>query len=140
MTPAAELTIPAQSEYVGLVRLVVAQAARQAGMAQERVQDVKIAVDEALANAFRAQSGLATPAAIVVSFGTGAEGFEVVVRGPGTGVGTPDPAMEPGPAMMDPELSFTLIQGLTDDMSYRVDDSTVCLRFVVGLDDTDPVD
>jgi serine/threonine-protein kinase RsbW len=140
MTPAAKLTVPAQPEYVGLARLVVAQAARQAGMAQGRVQDVKIAVDEALANAVRAQAGLAAPAAIEVSFGAGADGFEVVVRGPDPDGADPDGAVEPGPALLDPKLSFMLIEGLTDDMSYVADGSTMCLRFVIGLGDAGRVD
>jgi serine/threonine-protein kinase RsbW len=131
--PSVELRIPPDPAYVGLARLVVAQAARQAGVSQARVEDVKIAVDEALANAVRGQAALHSSAPIDLAFGVTDRGFEVVVRaleGPATGV---DPANEPGPDLLDPKLSLTLIEGLTDEMSYEPDGATVSLRFVVGL-------
>jgi serine/threonine-protein kinase RsbW len=140
MTPAAELRIPALPEYVGLARLVIAQAARQAGVTQDRVQDVKIAVDEALTNAVRAQAGLATPAPVDVSFGATGDGFEVVVRGLDTASTAPDIAVDPGPVLLDPQLSFTLIEGLTDGTTYAADGSSVCMRFVVGAGGGDRVD
>jgi anti-sigma regulatory factor (Ser/Thr protein kinase) len=132
MTPAAELRIPADPAFVGLARLVVARAARQAGVTQDRVQDVKIAVAEALANAVQAQSALDVPASVDLSFGATDQGFEVVVRAPGTPVMSDAPhALEAG--LFDPSLSFTLIEGLTDKMSYESDGAVMCLRFVVGV-------
>ncbi|HSK98046.1 MAG TPA: ATP-binding protein [Euzebyales bacterium] len=138
MTSAAELRIPAQPEYVGLARLVIAQAARQAGVTQDRVQDVKIAVDEALTHAVRAQTDRAVPAPIDVSFGTAGDGFEVVVRGLDPTV--PAPEIDTGPVPLDPKLSFTLIEGLTDSTTYAADGSSVCLRFAIGAGDADPPD
>jgi serine/threonine-protein kinase RsbW len=131
--PAVELRIPPDPAYVGLARLVVAQAARQAGVPQDRVEDVKIAVDEALANAVRGQATINSSAPIDLAFGVTDQGFEVEVRAlesPATGA---DPASEPGPDLLDPKLSLTLIEGLTDGMSYEPDGTTVSLRFVVGL-------
>ena len=132
--PVAELRIPPDPSYVGLARLVVALAARQAGVADERVQDVKIAVDEALANAIRVQTALGSSAPIDLSFGATAVGFEVAVRakeGPATSVDlTDDPVMH----LVDPELSFTIIEGLTDKLTHESsDDATMCVRFVVGI-------
>ena len=138
MTPAAELRIPAQPEYVGLARLVIAQAARQAGVTQDRVQDVKIAVDEALTHAVRAQTGRAAPAPIDMSFGATGDGFEVVVRGLDTTA--PPPDSDTGPVLLDPKLSFTLIEGLTDATTYAADGSSVCLRFAIGAGGADPSD
>jgi anti-sigma regulatory factor (Ser/Thr protein kinase) len=113
--------------------LVVALAARQAGVSDDRVQDVKIAVDEALANAVRAQAALDSSAPIDLSFGATDYGFEVAVKAL---EGTPtlvDPVQQPDADLMDPTLSFTLIEGLTDEVSYEPTDSHMCLRFVVGL-------
>jgi serine/threonine-protein kinase RsbW len=45
------LEIPAKPDYVGVVRLAVASLARKAGMDEERVDDLKIAVSEACTNA-----------------------------------------------------------------------------------------
>ncbi len=44
------LEIPAKPDYVGVVRLAVASLARKAGMDEERVDDLKIAVSEACTN------------------------------------------------------------------------------------------
>ena len=131
--PVAELRIPPDPSYVGLARLVVAQAARQAGVADDRVQDVKIAVAEALANAIRQQAALESSAAIDLTFGATEVGFEVTVmarEGPATHA---DPATEPGAQLVDPELSFTIIEGLTDKMTHETDDSVSCVRFVVAI-------
>lgn len=131
--PVAELRIPPDPAYVGLARLVVALAARQAGVTDDRVQDVKIAVDEAVANAIRGQMSFGSSAPIDVTFGATEMGFEVAVRaleGPSTPV---DPAAEPGPHLVDPDLSLTIVEGLTDKMSYEQDGTMVCVRFVVGM-------
>ena len=132
MTAAVELRIPADPAYVGLARLVVARAARQAGVPQDRVQDVKIAVAEALAIAVRAQSAHDTPAPVDLSFGATDQGFEVVMRAPDAPAATDAPD-EPGAALLEPGLSFTLIEGLTDGMTYESDGAVMCLRFVVSV-------
>jgi serine/threonine-protein kinase RsbW len=131
--PSVELRVPPDPAYVWVARLVVAQAARQAGVPQSRVEDVKIAVDEALANAMRGQAALKSSAPIDLAFGVTDQGFEVVVRGLEGPVTDADPAGEPGPDLLDPKLSLTLIEGLTDSMSYEPEGATVSLRFVVGL-------
>ncbi len=46
-----ELEIPPRSPYVGVVRLVIAALARNAGLDEEAVDDLRIAVSEACANA-----------------------------------------------------------------------------------------
>jgi serine/threonine-protein kinase RsbW len=46
-----ELEIPPRSAYVGVVRLAIASLARSAGMDEEAVDDLKIAVSEACTNA-----------------------------------------------------------------------------------------
>ncbi|HSK92077.1 MAG TPA: ATP-binding protein [Euzebyales bacterium] len=132
--PVAELRIPPDPAYVGLARLVVAVAARQAGVAQERVQDVKIAVDEALANAVRAQAAVDSSAPIDLSFGMTANGFEVAVQALDGPASPQDPVRAPGPDLVDPDLSFTLIEGLTDKVTYESEGTTMCLRFVVGTE------
>lgn len=45
------LEIPPKSPYVGVVRLALASLARTAGLDEEKVDDLKIAVSEACANA-----------------------------------------------------------------------------------------
>lgn len=45
-----KLAIPALPEYVGVVRLAVTSLAREVGLDEERVDDLKIAVSEACTN------------------------------------------------------------------------------------------
>lgn len=55
---AIRLSFPPRSEYVAVVRLAIAALAREAGLDEERVEDLKIAVSEACANAvLGAQAG-----------------------------------------------------------------------------------
>lgn len=131
--PVAELRIPPDPAFVGLARLVVTRAAHLAGVTDARVQDVKIAVDEALANALRIQASTGSTAPIDLAFGATAMGFEVAVEAQDRPPTPVDPSAAPGPDLLDPELSFTIIEGLTDKMSYEQDGTTLCVRFVVAL-------
>jgi len=129
---ATELRIPRDPAFVGLARLVVAQAARLAGVPQDRVEDVKIAVAEALANATGSDEFGDNDAPIELRFGRTSGGFEVVVLGlehPTSDVNDTD---HPGLDLLDPKLSFTLIEGLTDEFSHEPDGDLMRLRFVVG--------
>ena len=49
--PVVEIDIPPRSPYVGVVRLAISSLARAAGLGEEAVDDLKIAVSEACANA-----------------------------------------------------------------------------------------
>lgn len=54
MPPTVEIEIPPRPGYVGVVRLALASLARTAGMDEERVDELKIAVSEACTNALAA--------------------------------------------------------------------------------------
>jgi serine/threonine-protein kinase RsbW len=129
----AELRIPRRPAFVGLARLVVAQAARLAGVPQDRVEDVKIAVAEALANATRSEDLGDRAAPLELRFGLTSSGFEVVVQGLDEPEADAVPSEHAGLDLLDPKLSFTLIEGLTDEFSYEPDGNRMRLRFVVGV-------
>ena len=61
-----ELEIPPKTPYVGVVRLAMSSLARNAGLDEERVDDLKIAVSEACANAVinNEEAGSADPVAV----------------------------------------------------------------------------
>ncbi len=61
-----ELEIPPRSVYVGVVRLAIASLARGAGADEETVDDLKIAVSEACANAVLAHEEAGIEAAVSV--------------------------------------------------------------------------
>jgi anti-sigma regulatory factor (Ser/Thr protein kinase) len=129
---ATELRIPRDPAFVGLARLVVAQAARLAGVPQDRVEDVKIAVAEALANATGSDRFGDSAAPIELRFGRTSGGFEVVVLGLDHPTSDVNDTEHPGLDLLDPKLSFTLIEGLTDEFSHEPDGDLMRLRFVVG--------
>lgn len=131
---ATELRIPRDPAFVGLARLVIAQAARLAGVPQDRVEDVKIAVAEALANAAGSDEFGHAEAPIELRFGATTGGFEVVVLGLEHPTNAVNDTGHPGLDLLDPELSFTLIEGLTDEFSHQPDGDRMRLRFVVGTD------
>lgn len=70
--PAATLTIPPSVEHVRTARLVAVAAARRAGLDEETVDDVRLAVGEAVAR-------------VVLRHGAGglSDGIDVVVRDDG---------------------------------------------------------
>jgi len=78
------LEIPPRSPYVGVVRLAVSSLARSAGLDEEKVDDIKIAVSEACANAVlnNEEAGVDDPVSITWDEDNGAVLIEVADRGP----------------------------------------------------------
>ena len=66
--PLVEIEIPAASPYVGVVRLALASLARVSGFDEERVDDLKIAVSEACANAVIANEQAGSGAPVTVTW------------------------------------------------------------------------
>lgn len=130
-----ELHLPPDVAYVGLARHVVTVAARQAGMDDERVEDLKIAVSEATTNAILSHRRDDHAAPVVLGFGPRAGTFRVTVEDAGTGF---DPVDEEAIATRDwtveGGLGVTIIRGLADDVEFvRGQGMTVNMRFTVGL-------
>lgn len=132
-----ELHLPPDVQYVGLARLIVVAAARQAGMGGERVEDLRIAVSEATTNAVVAHQRAGAEQPVVLSFGLTGDGtFELTVADTGPGfepvaVGSlngRDWSIEGG-------LGVTIIRELADDVRFaRGDGMRVSIRFEVDLD------
>ena len=61
-----DLEIPARSPYVGVVRLALSSLARTAGLDEEALDDLKIAVSEACANAVLASEEAGSEQPIVI--------------------------------------------------------------------------
>jgi serine/threonine-protein kinase RsbW len=137
-----ELHLPADVQYVGLARLVVTAAARNAGMAEDRVEDLRIAVSEATANAISAHQRGGSPAPILLSFGVSERGrFEVLVVDAGVELGSEEAAgLRTQEWRPDEDLGVTLIRGLADDVEFTPDGDKVDMRFAVGLDGEPPGD
>ena len=131
-----ELQIPPDTRYVGLARLAVCAAARQAGLDEERTEDLRIAVSEATANAILAHQHASTDTPVTLRFGVEDGGaFEVTVAdcGPGFEPVEPD-ELESREWSAEGGLGVTLIRGLTDDVEFvRGQGMDVNLRFRITL-------
>ena len=111
-----ELEIPPRSVYVGVVRLAVASLARAAGLDEETVYDLKIAVSEACANSVLGleESESDEPISITLSDNEGRLELEVADRAPGPPTTEVDLADSQGFDTRS-TMSLALLQSLVDD-------------------------
>lgn len=131
-----ELHIPLDVQYIGLARLVVCAAARQAGMSDERVEDLRIAVSEATTNAVLAQRRTDSERPIILQFGAtddGTFGVTIVDAGPGFEP-VPTGALNGRDWAIEGGLGVTIIRELADDVQFvRGEGMRVSMRFAVDL-------
>jgi Histidine kinase-like ATPase domain len=110
--PTASLVLPPVTEQVRTARLVAGTAARRAGVPEDLLDDVKLAVGEAMSVALRgvtadsAPSGGAPGPDITVDMTDDGARFLVEVRFPA--------AEDPSGADADDEVSLTLIAALAE--------------------------
>lgn len=113
--PAATLSIPPSVEHVRTARLVAAAAARRAGLDEETVDDVRLAVGEAVARAVLRHGAAETDAHVDVVVRDDDHGFEVEVHDR-TDSSVPDD---------DDGVALALVRALVPEV--RVDGGTVVL-------------
>jgi serine/threonine-protein kinase RsbW len=120
-----ELEIPARAEFIAIVRLVVASlASGRRALADERIDDLKLAVSEACTNAIEAQGAAERDDHVRIQVFEGDERLEVAVEDRGSGF---DPELLPAhPPVTDPErlnyergLGIPLIRSLVDVVKFR---------------------
>lgn len=131
-----ELRLPPDVAYVSIARLLVTLAARNSGMSDERAEDLRMAVSEATTNAIRAHQQADTAQPVVLVFGPGDNGFEVLVQDSGLGFQPIDPEeFEERDWRGESGLGITIIRGLADDVEFEQADGTqVNMRFSVGME------
>lgn len=131
-----ELHLPPDVQYVGLARLVVVAAARQAGMGGERIEDLRIAVSEATTNAVIAHQRAGAEQPVVLEFGTtGHDTFELTVVDAGPGFEPVAPGSLNGRDWwIEGGLGVTIIRELADGVEFsRQQGMRVSIRFAVEL-------
>jgi serine/threonine-protein kinase RsbW len=125
MDRSLELSVPSRTEYIAVVRLVVASlVSARRSVAAERIDDLKLAVSEACTNAMEANlaSAQADPR-VVVSVWEGPERLEVCINDSGRGF---DPDRLPKhPPVTDPDrlnfergLGIPIIRSLVDAVHF----------------------
>lgn len=124
MPPILELQIPPHPEYIGIVRLVASSlAAARREVADERVDDLKLAVSEACTNAIEVHRshGLDEPVTIRVT--EAQDRMEVTVTDAGPGF-DPDelpvhpPVTDPDRLNFERGLGIPLMRTLVDELSF----------------------
>ena len=134
---AIELGIPARAEYVALARLVVSSiASSRRDLADDRIDDQKVAVSEACTNAIEAHRTASSDEPVTVTCSETDERFVVAVRDRGAGF---DPSTLPEhPPVTDPErlnfergLGIPLIRTLVDDVEIESSGAGTEVRLVM---------
>src|SRR5205085_454594 len=121
---AVELEIPARAEFVALARLAVsALAAADGELADERVDDLKLAVSEACTNAIEAHSAIDTDERVVVLCWIDEAGLEVRISDRGKGFDPSElrdhpPVTDPARLKFERGLGIPLIRALVDVVEF----------------------
>ncbi|WP_099223417.1 anti-sigma B factor RsbW [Listeria costaricensis] len=121
-----ELKIPARAEYVGLGRLTLSGIASSAGFSYEAIEDLKIAVSEAITNSVKHAFKDREDGEVKVSFNIYEDRLEVVVTDQGDSFDLEARRSEIGPYDGDEELrigglGLFLIETLMDDVKLYYD-------------------
>ena len=141
MNDIVELRVPAQAEYLQLVRAVVgAVAAADPGIAPDRVADLRLAVSEAVTNAIRAQQQFGIPDRVTIRCNLAESSIEIEIADRGHGF---DPDQVPElPAVDTPErldhesgLGLTLMRQLADETVIESRPDGTAVRLVVRYGD-----
>lgn len=144
-SPVIELEIPASAEYVGLARLVVSSlASTRRTLADDRIDDLKLALSEACTNAIEAHAQVDVEERVVVRWSERGDRLEVQVedRGPGF-----DPHVLPEhPPVTDPDrlnfergLGIPLIRSLVDEVAFVPAERGMSVRMVMFCGPADEV-
>lgn len=131
------LRVPAKSDYIALVRVVLAAAAAiDPDSRDDRVDDLRIAVSEAVTNAVEAHKAAGTDSHVEVRCFTDGHQVEVTVRDRGPGF---DPAAVPVvPDAEDPQrmffengLGLPLMRRLVDKTDIQTSDDGTLVRLII---------
>jgi serine/threonine-protein kinase RsbW len=120
-----EMAVPSRAEYTAVVRLVVSSlAGARRALADERIDDLKLAVSEACTNAIEANTGSGSNDPVVVSCWEAPERFEVCVADSGPGFDPDDlpehpPVTDPDRLNFERGLGIPLIRSLVDDVRFE---------------------
>ena len=130
------LEIPAQIEFVSLVRLVVSAAAQlHPDVASDRVEDLRVAVSEATTNAVQSHDGVDPDAQIQLTCNVTEDQIEVTVRDHGRGFdpdalpNLPDPD-SPERLLHESGMGLRLMRMLADETEIRPSSTGTCVRLV----------
>jgi serine/threonine-protein kinase RsbW len=128
-----EIEIPSRSVYVGVVRLALAALARSAGLSEESVDDLKIAVGEACANAVIVNEATAPDVPVKVHWSLEDARVVIEVEGAGHSFEATGSDSDDGRAARM-EMSVALLESLVDscEVTEHPDGASIA-RLTVNL-------
>jgi serine/threonine-protein kinase RsbW len=125
MDRSLELSVPSRTEYIAVVRLVVASlVSARRSVAAERIDDLKLAVSEACTNAVEANlASEQSDPRVVVAVWEGPERLEVCISDSGQGfdperLPTHPPVTDPDRLNFERGLGIPLIRSLVDAVRF----------------------
>lgn len=120
MSRVVSLEIPPRSPYVGVIRLAVSALARNSGLTEDRVDDLKIAVSEACANAVIAHEEAGSQDRVLVSYSEEADRLVLEVEDRGQDDRTSRSTDDPDSLGISSRLmmSVALLQSLVDECQF----------------------
>lgn len=131
------LRVPAKSDYVALVRVVLAAAAAiDPESRDDRVDDLRVAVSEAVTNAVESHQTAGTDSHIEVRCFTSGHHVEVTVRDRGPGFDpdsvpvVPD-AEDPQRMFFENGLGLPLMRRLVDKTDIETGDEGTLIRLII---------
>jgi serine/threonine-protein kinase RsbW len=132
-----DLRIPPRRDHLALVRLVVQNATKiGAVLADRRIDDLRLAVSEACANALDAQVAAGSDAPIAISIELDEEAVAVTVIDHAGGFAIEDvdplpPATDPGRLRHERGLGIPLMRSLVDELTFTPTGDGTAVRLVV---------
>jgi len=135
-----DLEIPARRDHLALARLVVTAAAAVDGrLSDRRVDDLRLAVSEACANAVDALSRTDHPPPVALSIELSAEEIAVTITDRAGGfepaaIDTIPGATEPERLRHERGLGIPLMRSLVDDVGFTRTDDGTAVRLAVRFD------
>ena len=136
-TPQIQLEIPARPEYIALARLVVSSlASGRRALADDRIDDLKLAVSEACTNAIEAHAGLDLEDRVVLRWADADDRLEVQVEDRGEGFDPQDlpqhpPVTDPDRLNFERGLGIPLIRTLVDEVEFETSGAGTSVRLVM---------
>lgn len=92
-----EMTIPAKAEYIGVIRLTLSGIANRMGFTYESIEDLKIAISEAITNAVTHAYDKEETGEIQIGFGIYEDRLEVMVADRGVSFDVEEVRKQAGP-------------------------------------------
>lgn len=129
-----QISIPPRSVYVGVVRLAVGSLARQAGCAEDVVDDLRIAVTEACTSVVLAHERAGNRSPVEVLWDEAGDRLVIEVRGR-VPAPEPDEATDSSGFSSRDVLSLALIDSLVDDSEVSSSSEGTLTRLVLDTSD-----